>query len=225
MPELDRFRAVIFDMDGLLVDSESVWEVVEREMIEDHGNTYSAEFRSQVVGLRLDAFFARLKTFYHLEGTIEALQAELTDRMLARIPVAVQAQPGAREMVAYAAASGLPVAIASSSPQAIIDATIAAQGWSEVFARRYSADAVALGKPAPDVYLYAASALGVPPDACLALEDSPNGALAAVAAGMTCFAVPDPHHAGPQDFAGITPHIFESLHSVIAALRQPTPGA
>ena len=100
------------------------------------------------------------------------------------------------------------------------NATVEAQGWSDLIPLRYSADDVPQGKPAPDVYLHAASQLGVPAGRCLALEDSPTGAKSAIAAGMTCFVVPD-FHSTPEAFQQITPHVYDSLHAVLDDLKNP----
>lgn len=213
-----QFAAIIFDMDGTLVDSEVVWEAVEAEMMRQRGVEYNDEVRQQVIGLRLDEFFQKLIDIYGFDESVEALAGELNERMLEQIPQRVQPKPGAQAIIEYAAGLGIPYCIASSSPLAIIDATIRAQGWEELIPHRFSADQVARGKPAPDVYLHAAQRLGVPPSACLALEDSPNGARSAVAAGMTCYVIPDAHSAGSQ-FQDITPHVYASLHDVLNALR------
>jgi sugar-phosphatase len=212
-------QAIIFDMDGLLVDSEPVWHTAETELIESRGHRYTKEVRAQIIGLRVDEFFEKLDAVYHFDESTDALYNELMERMLRLIPQKVKPQPGAPELVDYMARSGLPTAIASSSPMSIINMTVESQGWGRVFALRCSADDDARGKPAPDVYIRAARLLGVLPENCLALEDSPAGARAAVAAGMTCYAVPDSTHSGPDAFADITPHVFASLHDVLGQLN------
>lgn len=212
------FAGIIFDMDGTLVDSEVVWEKAEAEMFARRGIVYSDEVRQQVIGLRLDEFFSKLIAIYNLDETVEALSQELDAEMVKIIPTQVQPKAGANELLDYVAGLGIPYAIASSSPMSIIRAVVDAQGWTARIPRLYTADDVALGKPAPDVYLYAMQELGVEASACLALEDSPNGARAAVAAGMTCYAVPD-FHSKPERFAGITPHLFSDLHAVLAHLK------
>jgi sugar-phosphatase len=213
------YEAIIFDMDGLLVDSETIWNVAETEMFEAHGFSYTAEVRALIVGLRLDEMMTKMKTVYDLPQTETELATELTDRMIEIIPKNVKPQPGAHELIQYVAERDFTRAIASSSPMSIIDAILDSQGWGDVFPRRFSADDDMRGKPAPDVYLRAAAGLGANPANCLALEDSPNGARAAVAAGMTCFAVPDRSHSTPEAFADITPHVFTTLHEVLVRLK------
>ncbi len=213
------FKAIIFDMDGLLVDSEIIWFKAEKAMIESRGHEYTEDVREQIIGLRLDEFMTKLHDIFGFSESVAELSDQLETHMVELIKSEVQAQPGAAEIVAWVAEQGIPHAIASSSSQKIIDATMEAQGWETVFTHRYTANDVPLGKPAPDVYLLAAEKLGVNPADCLALEDSPNGSRAAVAAGMTCYAVPDTSHSKVEAFHGITRHIFASLHEVLAALR------
>jgi mannitol-1-/sugar-/sorbitol-6-/2-deoxyglucose-6-phosphatase len=213
-------QAVIFDMDGLLVDSETVWHIAEAAMINARGHDYTADVRALVIGMRMDEFLTILHDHYQLEESVPELVDELNAAMLKLIPTHVKPQPGANEAIAYVQSRNWPVAIASSSPPGIIDAIVEAQGWGEVFKIRCSADHEAYGKPAPDVYLTTARVLGVDPADCLALEDSPAGAKAAVAAGMTCYAVPDSSHSPRSLFADITPHVFDSLHEVVETLRQ-----
>ena len=211
------FKAIIFDMDGTLVDSEVVWDIAEREMFADMGLVYNAEVREQVIGLRLDEFFEKLISIYELDNSVEELESELIKRMLLKIPEMVEPKSGAQAIIEWASHQGIPYCIASSSPMTIIEASVNAQGWTDLIPHLYTADAVPKGKPAPDVYLHAAEQLGVNPEECLALEDSPNGARSAVAAGMTCYVVPD-SHSTPEKFADITPHVFNSLDDVLVQL-------
>ena len=211
-------QAIIFDMDGLLVDSERIWHIAEDEVFSSRGLVYTDELRAGIVGMRMDEFMAQLRDHFGMQEPLADLTAEVNANMLRLIPSMVQPQPGAPELIEFVRRRGWPVAIASSSPMAIIDAILASQGWDEIFRLRCSADDVAQGKPAPDVYLRAAQRLGVDPERCLALEDSANGARAAVAAGMTCFAVPDRSHSQAAELAQVTPHVFADLHAVRARL-------
>lgn len=212
--------AIIFDMDGLLVDSEPLWHRAETALVESRGYTYTPELRAKIIGLRLDAIVEMFRRELHFPESNAELIDELNRYVLRFLPETIRPQPGAHELVAWVAARGLPRAIASSSPAVVIDAVVQSQGWEEVFAVRCTADNVPAGKPAPDVYLAAAQRLGIPPEHCLALEDSPTGARAAVAAGMVCCAVPDPSHSNAEAFAGITPHVASSLYDVLAALKK-----
>ncbi|MCL4254924.1 MAG: HAD family phosphatase, partial [Anaerolineae bacterium] len=182
-----KFDAIIFDMDGLLVDSEIVWYKAEDEMITDRGFVYSEEVRDSIVGMRVDQFLAKLKDVYNLPETVAELVAELEGRMLKLIPEMVKPNPGAKEIIQYVIDNNIPHAIASNSSINIINVTLEAQGWSDIFKVRCTGDDEISGKPDPYVYLRAAERLGVDPKRCLTLEDSPNGSKAAVAAGMTCF--------------------------------------
>ncbi|MGB7342024.1 MAG: HAD family phosphatase [Phototrophicaceae bacterium] len=212
------FKAIIFDMDGTLVDSEVVWDIAEREMFAEMGLEYNETIREQVIGLRLDEFFEKLIGIYGIDNTVEDLSENLVARMLKKIPEMVEQKSGAQAIIEWTAAQNIPYCIASSSSMAIIEATVKAQNWESLIPHLYTADSVERGKPAPDVYLYAAEQLGVDAKDCLALEDSPNGARSAVAAGMTCYAVPD-SHSSPEKFEGITPHVFNTLDEVLAHLK------
>ena len=212
------FEAYIFDMDGTLVDSEVVWETVEVQMFADRGLEYTDAVRQTVIGLRLDEFFGRLKAHYGLDESIASLTAELNERMLEMIPQKVQPKPGAEALIRHAADQGIPYCIASSSSMAIIKAVVASQGWQELIPHLYSADMVAKGKPAPDIYLFAAEQLNARAANSAAFEDSPNGARAAVAAGMTTYVVPD-GHSSRAAFAEITPHVYDSLEHILPLLQ------
>ncbi|MCY3574342.1 MAG: HAD family phosphatase [Chloroflexi bacterium] len=211
------FDAILFDMDGLLVDSEPVWHEVEVELIESHGYRYADEVRDMGVGMRVDEFAAILQAHYpKLGDSPAAIERAITERML-RLPAErVQSRPGAEAIIRYAVEKDIPRAIASSSSQVIIEHFVRLLGWGDWLPQRYSAEFVPRGKPAPDIYLHAATQLGVLPQRCLALEDSRAGTIAAIAAGMTCFTVPDLSHSTLADFAQINPHVFPSLDEAMA---------
>ena len=220
MRKLLTFDAIIFDMDGLLVDTESVWEEAESAMLSSYGIAMEPAVRATLIGLRNDVFIGKLKALYDIPDSLEALQADVVERMLKLIPVKAKAMPGAAEMIQYVVDQGIPTAIASSSPGVIIEAVVASRGWGKSIPVRCSAEHLLAGKPEPHVYLEAAKALNVAPMNCLALEDSPIGARAAVAAGMTCYAVPDLSHTRIEAFAGVTEHVFDTLHDVLERLTQ-----
>lgn len=214
------FEAIIFDMDGLLVDSETVWMECEQALLAKRGKKWDFSIQGHLVGMRVEDYMQPMIEGYGLENdTPKALRDELVDMMCELIPHKVLAKPGAHEMIAYVSQHKLPCAIASSSPTAIINAIVNSQGWAEVLHTHASGEEVVNGKPAPDVYLLAAERISVDPATCLALEDSPNGARAAVAAGMICYAVPDLAHTQPERFKGVTPHVFQDLYQVYQKLN------
>ncbi len=214
------FDAIIFDMDGLLVDTESVWEEAETAMLLSYGLAMEPAVRATLIGLRNDVFIGKLKALYDIPQSLETLQLDVVERMLKLIPIKAKPMPGANEIIQYVVEQGIPTAIASSSPGVIIEAVVSNQGWGKSIPIRCSAEHLLAGKPEPHVYLEAAKALGLAPKKCLALEDSPIGARAAVAAGMTCYAVPDLSHTRVEAFAGVTEHVFDTLHHVLERLTQ-----
>ncbi len=214
------YSAIIFDMDGLLVDSEPVWHEVETALIEACGYSYSDEVRDMGIGMRVDEFAAiLLKHFPKLGDSPKAIEAAITRGVLDLPAERIRARPGADAIIAYAAERQIPRAIASSSSQIVIEHFVQLLGWDELIPRRYSAEFVARGKPAPDIYLHAAAQLGIQPRRCLALEDSRAGTMAALAAGMTCFTVPDLSHSSLEAFANINPHVYGSLQAVLDEIQ------
>ena len=211
------FDAIIFDMDGLLVDSEPLWHEAEIEMIESAGYSYTEDVREQTIGVRVDEFARIIHHHYPKVGeSPDAIVEDITARIL-KMPVEkIRPRPGAEEIVRFAAERNIPRAIASSSWECVIDYFIDLMSWDSLIPLRYSAQHMARGKPAPDIYLHAAGQLGIAPERCLALEDSPAGTRSALAAGMTCYTVPDLSHSSLEDFAGINEHVYKSLHHILA---------
>jgi HAD superfamily hydrolase (TIGR01509 family) len=212
-------KAVIFDMDGLLVDSEPVWASCERGILELRGKRWDAITQSQFIGLRMRDSAAGIIAAYGLTETVEELTEAIVTCMVECVHTA-PIRPGAGELLDYLHKRGVPCSLASGSPRVIIEAVVAGQKWERYFPIRISGDEVPNGKPSPDIYLKAAELMGAAPADCLALEDSPNGARAAVAAAMTCYAVPDLSHTQWSAFKTITPYVFESLHDVLAPLAR-----
>ena len=214
------FDAIIFDMDGLLVDSEPLWYEAEIDMIESAGYTYTEDVRVQTIGVRVDEF-ARI-IFHHyprVGASPDAIVADITERILQMPREKVKPRPGAEEIIRYAAEQNIPRAIASSSWELVIDHFVDMLGWNGLIPHRYSAEHMTRGKPAPDIYLHAAAQLGYAPEKCLALEDSPAGTQSALAAGMTCFTVPDRSHSSLEDFANINDRIYDNLHDILEEFK------
>jgi len=194
-------RAVIFDLDGVLVDSERMWDEVRRAVIAAHGGHWIPEATRAMQGMSTPEWARYLVERLGAELTPERIADVVIDEMARRYAAGPPILPDA-EATVRAVAQRYPVAIASSSPPVLIDAFLAATDLAGVVRVAVSSEQVAAGKPAPDVYLEAARRLGVAAESCAAVEDSTNGLRAALAAGMTVYAVPNPHF--PPDPAVLT---------------------
>ena len=214
------FSAIIFDMDGLLVDSEPLWYEVETAIIESHGYTYEDQVRESTIGLRVDEF-ARIiyENYPRVADTSKGVAQAVMDGMTSLPREKIKTRPGANEIIRYVAEQNIPCAIASSSLTVIIEHFVEMMGWADLIPHRFSAEFMERGKPAPDIYLHTAQQLGVDPKKCLALEDSRAGTQAALAAGMTCYTVPDLSYAKLTDFEGVNDNIYNSLHDVLQDLK------
>jgi HAD superfamily hydrolase (TIGR01509 family) len=185
--------AVVFDLDGVIVDSEQVWDDVRERYTTEVGGTYTESAARDMMGMSSHEWSRYLAEQLGVPGTPEEINAEVVRRMLARYGEAPPLIPGAVEAVRRIAARW-PLAIASSSNPELIAVVVAAAGLDDVFPVRVSSQEVARGKPSPDVYLEAARRLGVAAAGCGAVEDSHNGIRSAKAAGMFVVAVPNPHY-------------------------------
>ena len=185
-----RFDAVVFDNDGLLLDTEEAWTRAERELFERRGfESRRAQARAaRDLGLS-GGVGARAMLDAPGRGTL--LIAELAMLVLEEMRHYAPPRPGAVELLALLAGAGIPAGLASNSPRVLVDRALETAGIPQsAFAAILTADVVAVPKPAPDIYLAACAELGVEPGRTLALEDSPTGVAAAVAAGCFTVAVP-----------------------------------
>ena len=185
-------RAVIFDMDGLMLRSEELWSEVDRLVLAEYGRRYDPSRKHLFMGCEKQESARRFLEVYEIREAPETIARHRSERVRDLYRQRVELMPGLEELVADLAGWGKALAVATSAEKAIVEIV---QARFEVF-RRYQAvvcaDDVKRGKPAPDLFLEAARRLGVPPEAALVLEDSPNGVDAALAAGMKVIAVPSP---------------------------------
>ena len=213
---MTELAAVLWDMDGTLVDTEPYWIDGEFELVAQYDGTWTMADAHSIVGFDLLDAGHELRT----RGGVEMEPAEianwLLDRVIARVADELPWRPGAHELLAECLAEGVPCAMVTMSWRPLADAVIAAAPRGS-FAVSITGDEVTNGKPDPEPYLAAASALGVDPRACVAIEDSPTGVASAVAAGCATLGVP---HVVPVAAApGLT--IVDSLAGVdIARLRR-----
>lgn len=186
-----RFAGVVFDLDGVLVESEHLWEENWTRHAAANDYAWLASDTATVQGMSVPEW-SRYMAEQIGRGTPPEIAASVIDGMIAALHGGrVELLPGSREMVA-AAAERVPIAVASSAPRRLIDAVLGATGLRSAFAAFVSSEEVPRGKPSPDVYLEAARRIGVPPEQCIGIEDSSNGIRAAAAAGMTVIALPNP---------------------------------
>ena len=183
--------AVLFDMDGLLVDTEPVWTIAEVELAHQLGGEFSPELKAAIVGTRLEVAVPTILRWYDGptdQGTVDRTCDWLLNRMVELFAERPVVQPGVEDLLAALDEAGLPTALVSSSYRVLVDA-ILAHGIGP-FDLTLAGDEVVHGKPHPEPYLLAASRLGVDPTRCVVLEDSPAGVASAEAAGCAVIGVP-----------------------------------
>ncbi len=191
MTDLRPIEAVVFDMDGVLVDSEPIWRAVEREVFAIVGIDVTDEDLLETMGVRVRDVVER---WHRRKPWDQPSREEVARSIVDRVADAIEREGAfnqeAIRAIDYVEALGLRLALASSSPMRLIRAVLSSGGLVDRFDVVLSAEDEARGKPDPAVYLSAARELGVPPERCLAVEDSINGVRSAKAAGMVCVAVP-----------------------------------
>ncbi|SEG66497.1 haloacid dehalogenase superfamily, subfamily IA, variant 3 with third motif having DD or ED [Thermomonospora echinospora] len=182
-------RAVLFDMDGLLIDSEVLWFEVETEVMAWLGGVWGPQHQEKMVGGSLSRAAVYMLALAGPVAPQQEVERRLLDGMAERLSESAPLMPGAKELLAEVRAAGLPTALVSSSHRRLIEAVLEGIG-REHFDVTVAGDEVARLKPEPEPYLTAAARLGVRPEDCVVLEDSPTGVAAAEAAGCVTVAVP-----------------------------------
>jgi HAD superfamily hydrolase (TIGR01509 family) len=214
--------AVVFDMDGVLVDTEHLWDEVREELTEEWGGRYTPEAQEAMMGMSSVEWSRYLHETVGLRESPEVINAEVVRRMLARYEVDLPVVPGAVESVTQIAEQGLRLALASSSNRELIDAVLNRLDLTALFHVTVSSEEVPRGKPAPDVYLEAARRLGVEPARCAAVEDSASGIRAAYAAGMRVIAYPNRHYRPADDALSLAEVVLDTgaeIGGAVAGLR------
>jgi HAD superfamily hydrolase (TIGR01509 family) len=185
-----RPAAVVFDNDGLLLDTEEAWTRAEVTLFDRHGGVFTHEHKRDLIGSSHNVAAGKLEAMLGMPGRGLELMAELHDLVMEEALRDVEPRPGAPELVAALREAGIPVGVASNSPRDFLDRVLATGGMAGRFDVTVAGDEVARPKPEPDIYVAACAALGAEPARAVALEDSPTGAAAAKAAGMTVIGVP-----------------------------------
>jgi len=191
-------EAVVFDLDGVLIDSEPVWERVRRRIVAEYGGHWAADAQDRLMGMSTGEWSRYMSEDLGVGLSPAAAADVVIAAMAARYREHLPLMPGAVDAVRRMAARWT-VGLASSAPRSLIETVLDAAGLRPLFAATLSTEEVARGKPAPDAYLEAASRLGVAPAACAAVEDSSNGLRSAAAAGYAVIAVPHPKYPPAPD--------------------------
>lgn len=203
-------EAVIFDLDGLLIDSEGVWNAARQEIAREAGHGWTDADRHACMGVSTQTWAGYMRDRLGLDWTVDQVIDRMIGHMLAHYRRGVPYLPGAVDAVDLAARH-YPVAIASGSHRTLLDAVTADPALAGKFRIVVCSDEVPAGKPAPDVYLAAARKLGIAPEHCVCLEDSGAGIRAGHAAGMAVIAVPDPEFPPPAADLAVATVVLPSL--------------
>jgi HAD superfamily hydrolase (TIGR01509 family) len=191
-------EAVVFDMDGVLIDSEPVWERVRRKFVADRGGHWPKDAQDRMMGMSTAEWSTYMSEDFGLRLSPPQVAELVIQAMAAEYETHLPLLPGALAAV-RALSAEWPLAVASSAPKSLIEAVLDAADLRPAFRAEVSSEEVERGKPAPDVYVEAAKRLGVSPTACAAIEDSSNGLRSAAAAGLTVIAVPRPEYPPAPD--------------------------
>jgi HAD superfamily hydrolase (TIGR01509 family) len=200
--------AIIFDLDGVLLDSEQRWNEAKEALVREAGGTWREEAPRVMMGMSSPEWSAYLRDDLGVQRDLDAINDDVVRRMHESYEDGLPLLPGALDAV-RALAAERPLGLASSSNREIIDVFLERSGVGRLFGATVSSEEVARGKPAPDVYLETARRLGVDPLACVAVEDSANGLRAAHAAGMPVIAVPNPHYPPDEDALALAAAVVE----------------
>jgi HAD superfamily hydrolase (TIGR01509 family) len=211
---------VVFDLDGLLLDSEQVWDAAREELAEERGGRWHPRAQRDMMGMSSPEWSRYMHDVIGVPEPPEEINAEVVHRLERRYRERLPVIPGAREAVERLA-KRWPLALASSSNRELIDLALHLMGVADRFQATVSSEEVTRGKPAPDVYLEAARRLGVDPTRTAAIEDSHNGIRAAKAAGMRVIVVPNEHFPPDEEALALADAVLEELAELTAEAVEP----
>jgi HAD superfamily hydrolase (TIGR01509 family) len=214
--------AVIFDLDGVLVDSERLWNGAKQALVRESGGRWRDDAPTAMIGMSSPEWSAYLRDELGVPRELEEINRDVVARMERLYRSKLPLLPGAVDAV-RALQTRWPLGLASSSNREIIDLALQVSGLTDAFAATVSSEEVARGKPAPDVYVEAARRLDVNPARCVAIEDSSNGLRAAAAAGMAVIAAPNPHYPPSEDALALAYARVDVVGEVTAELVEEAP--
>ena len=189
MKATPRLEAVLFDMDGVIIDSEPLWSDAEKQLLARRNLPYSPSLKTAMMGRDARGAVGCLIEHYSLTESLGKLIEERNQLIAELFKEHLKAIPGALDLVRSVIAAGILTGLVSSSPKPLVELALEKLVTTGLFDLTLSGDQVVRGKPAPDIYITAAEKLGVKPEYCLVIEDAPHGVAAAKDAGMCCLAI------------------------------------
>ena len=211
--------AVVFDLDGVLLASEEVWDAVRERYVRERGGRYDDGVQRAMMGMSAPEWAAYLHDEAGVPDDPDTINRDVVERMLEAYRRELPLLPGAAEAVRRTG-EAFPLALASSSNRVVFEAVLELAGLTDCFQATVSSEEVARGKPAPDVYLEAARRLGVAPEACAAVEDSHAGIRSAKSAGMRVVAIPNASYPPDDEAVELADAVVGSLDELtIEVLR------
>jgi sugar-phosphatase len=218
--KLSQFNAVIYDMDGVLTDSEPIWKVAMEEAFHFVGCPLTRQDFQKTVGLRIDEV---VNYWFHMRPwtgyTVKEVEDRIVSNMIRFLNEQAKPLPGVEESLAFFTENNLPIGLATSSYSVLIDTILDVLDIRSYFQTVHSAEFELYGKPNPAVYLSAAKQLGVDPRHCLVIEDSLNGIISGKAARMTVICVPEKTH-NPEPKLILADHQFDNLNEVVHYFKE-----
>lgn len=206
----------MFDLDGVLTDSEQLWEDVRAAYVRDRGGPWSERDQRALMGMSTPEWAAYVSERLGGSPPVEQVAGEVIEAMRERYDRDLPLLPGAADAVRRLA-ERFTLGLASSSPPVLIEAALERLGAADLFAAATSSEEVERGKPAPDVYLEAARRIGADPGGCVAVEDSSNGIRSARGAGMAVIAYPNRHYPPEPEALGLAASTIDSLAELTPA--------
>jgi HAD superfamily hydrolase (TIGR01509 family) len=210
-------QAVVFDLDGVLLQSEEVWDAVRERYVRERGGRYDGEVQRAMMGMSAPEWSRYLHEEVGVPDEPDAINREVVRRMLEAYRRELPLLPGAVDAVRRAAAA-FPLGLASSSNREVFEEVLELSGLTDCFRATVSSEEVEHGKPAPDVYLEAARRLGVAPELCTAVEDSHAGIRSAKSAGMRVVAIPNASYPPDEDALALADAVVPSLDELTPAV-------
>ena len=214
------FYAVIFDLDGVLADSEPWWNQIDAKLLAEYGVSYRGEYHRNVLGVSYRLAVEFYKNAFHISASVEELMRRRGEIATDFFANRVDLFPFAKTTLEQLREMKLPLAVATSSVSASARPLLDRTGIRSLFSVVITGDEVQQGKPHPDIYLRAAKKLGISPEACLVIEDSLAGIAAGKAANMRVAAIPDRRFVDPREYEKEANYVLGSLSEIPALIRR-----